>query len=61
MADPSSDLLPCRLGNFELDRPLCFLLQHDRAGRHRLAVTYIAHSQAHEVTPPKLAVNGKVE
>jgi hypothetical protein len=37
------------------------LLQHDRAGRHRLAVTYIAHSQAHEVTPPKLSVDGKVE
>src|SRR5665213_2156083 len=61
MTDPSSHRLSCRFRNFELNRPLRLLLQHDCAGRHRLAMTHIAYSQLHQVTPPKLAVDGKVE
>jgi hypothetical protein len=61
MTDPSSHRLPCRFRNFELNRPLRLLLQHNCAGRHRLAVTHIPYSQPHQVTPPKLAVDGKVE
>jgi len=61
MTDPSSHRLSCRFRNFELNRPLCLLLQHDCAGLHRLAVTHIPYSQLYQVTPPKLAVDGKVE
>jgi len=32
---------PVSVGDFELDRPLCLLLQHDRAGRHCLAMANI--------------------
>jgi hypothetical protein len=50
MTDPSPHRLPCRFRNFELYRPLCLLLRHDCAGRHRLPVTHIpvlATSPAH--------------
>jgi hypothetical protein len=61
MTDLGPHGLPCRLGNFELNRPLSLLLQHNRPRGHGLAVADIPHPQLDEVAGAEFAVYGQVE
>src|SRR5712671_2588752 len=51
----------CLLGNFELNRPTCFLLNHRRSVSHPAADTHVIGLQPDEITTPKFAVDSKVE
>jgi hypothetical protein len=51
----------CLLGNFELNRPTCFLLNHRRSVSHPAADTHVIGLQSDEITAPKFAVDSKVE
>src|SRR6266404_3905265 len=48
------------LGNFELNRPTCFLLNHRRSVSHPAADTHVIGVQPDEITTPKFAVDSKV-
>src|ERR1700685_1875887 len=61
MTDQGSDRVPRRLSNLELDRALCFLLQHDRPRCDDLTVANIPHPQAYEVTGSTFAVDCQVK
>jgi hypothetical protein len=52
---------PCLLGNFELNRPTCLLLNHRRSVSHPSTDTYVIGLQPDEITAPKFAIDGKVE
>src|SRR5467141_3484697 len=49
------------LGNFELNRPTCFLLNHRRSVSHPAADTHVIGLQPDEITTPKFAIDSKVE
>jgi hypothetical protein len=51
----------CLLGNFELNRPTCFLLNHRRSVSHPAADTHVIGLQPDEITAPKFAIDSKVE
>jgi hypothetical protein len=61
IADPGRHGRARGFGDFELYWPLRLLLQHDGACRDRVAMTYVAHTQFHEVTRPQLTVDRQVE
>jgi hypothetical protein len=49
MSNPSEDRFASRLGDFELHRPLSFLLHDNRARRDSIAVGDITDAQLHEI------------
>jgi hypothetical protein len=61
MIDPSPHGLPCRLGNFELNRPLSLLLQDNCPRGDGLAMADIPHPQLDEIAGTEFAVYGQVE
>ena len=61
MPNPREDRFACRLRDFELNRPLRFLLHDDRARGDSIAVSDIAHTQLHKIAATQLAVDGQIE
>jgi hypothetical protein len=61
LINPAGNRVTRLRSNLELDGLLRFSLHHDRSTRHEFAMENIAHSQLHEVTGAKLAVDGEVE
>src|SRR6266566_9473230 len=51
----------CLLGNFELNRPTCFLLNHRRSVSHPAADTHVICLQPDEITSPEFAIDRKVD
>jgi hypothetical protein len=51
----------CLFGNFELNRPTCFLLNHRRSVSHPAADTHVIGLQPDEITTPEFAIDSKVE
>src|ERR1700739_793527 len=51
----------CLLGNFELNRPTCLLLNHRRSVSHPSTDTYVIGLQPDEITVPLYAIDRKVE
>ena len=58
---PCPDRFTRRRGNFELNRPLRFLLHDCRRSRDLIAMAYITYLQLEQVTATKLAVDAKIE
>ena len=61
LGNPRQHRLPSWFGDFKLDRAPCLLLKHERTHCHYLAVADIAHSQLHQITSSKLAVDRQIE
>jgi hypothetical protein len=61
VSNPGEHRFTGRLRDFELNRPLRFLLHDDRARGESIPVSDIAHTQLHEITATQLAVDGQIE
>src|SRR5271169_2088283 len=59
--DPGEDRFSGRLRDFELNRPLCFLLHDDRARGDSIPMSEIADAQLHEIAAAQLAVDRQIE
>src|SRR5690606_19118630 len=55
LADPGMQCIPSCWGNFELHRPLRFVLHDDGACCHLVAMAYVPNLQRNKVTAPQLA------
>ena len=58
---PSAHRAPRLLGDFELHRPLGFLLHDNRTVGDMTALDHIVDAKRDQITPAQLAVDGKVE
>lgn len=58
---PSQETGPSIGQQFELNRPTCFLLHHDRARSDLSAADNIANFYSHEIAAPKFAIDREVE
>ncbi len=61
LLQPSRNSNSGRLGQFELDWPLCLALGHNGPGKNLAPMRDISDSQADKVATPKLAVDGEIE
>jgi hypothetical protein len=59
--DPVSDRGPRLFGNFELDRPAGFLLDHGRAIPHLAADAHVIDPHGDQITAAQLAVDPEIE
>jgi hypothetical protein len=60
-SNPHQDRLAGRFGDFELDRPLSFLLHDDGAGGDAITVGNIPNPQLHQIAAAQFAVDRQVE
>ena len=61
MSDPGEDRFSGRLRDFELHRPLGFLLHDDRARGDPIAMGDITDAQLHEIAAAQFAVERQIE
>src|SRR5260370_8128787 len=59
--EPILNRCACLLGNFELNRPTCFLLNHRRSVSHPAADTHVIGLQPDEIATSKFAIDSKIE
>ena len=60
-SNPHQNRFAGRLGNFELDRPLGFLLHDDGARRDAITVGNIPNAQLHQIAAAQFAVDRQIE
>jgi hypothetical protein len=61
MPDPRHQGFSGGCGDFELNRPLGFLLHDDGAARHLVTMAYVANFECDQVTPTQLAIDAQIE
>jgi hypothetical protein len=59
--DPGLNGCPSLVGDFKLDRPARFLLDHCRSVPYAPSNTNIVETYSDEITPPQLAVDRQIE